>query len=328
MAELRFDGRVAIVTGGGRGIGRAHASLLAARGCKVVVNNRLSVTGRPSAEDSAGETVREIEAAGGVAIADRNSVVGGAKAIVDTAIRTYGRLDILINNAGTLNDGLLAEKDPAAWQEVVDVNFTGAVDVTRAAWPHLVRSGAGRIVNTSSSSVFGIAGQTNYGSAKAAIFGFSRSLVPEGKPFGINVNTIMPSAFTRMNDRTPDEAIRRALQDRLPPKQVASFVAWLVHPDTTVTGETFTVGGGRAGRVLLTMARPVALKDASPEGWAAHAAELINEDDLRSPMNVLDEMRIELSEALPDAPGLVATALASFGAPPATDRLVDPAAGR
>jgi NAD(P)-dependent dehydrogenase (short-subunit alcohol dehydrogenase family) len=307
---------VAIVTGGGRGLGLAHAKLLAARGCKVVVNDPgPASTGAPSSEDPAGETVREIVAAGGVAVADRNSVLGSAGAVVETAIKAFGRLDVLVNNAGTLNGGLLAEMDAAAWQNVVDVHFKGTVDVTRAAWPHLVKSGAGRIVNTSSSGVFGNARSTNYSSAKAAIFGFTRSLAPEGRPFGINVNTIMPSAFTRMTNRMSNEIIRQALEDHFPPERVANFVAYLAHADTTLTGETFSVGGGRVGRVLLSMARPVVLKDDSPEAWAAHTGELINEDGLHSPMNLMDQLDLELAEALPDTPGLAGAALAGLAAP-------------
>lgn len=317
MAELRFDGRVAVVTGGGRGLGAAHAKLLASRGCRVVVNDPgPTSTGGASDEDPAGETVRAIEAAGGVALADRNSVLGGASAIVETALRGFGRLDILINNAGTLNGGLLADMDATDWQNVVDVHFKGAVDVTRAAWPHLAASGAGRIVNTSSSGVFGNARSTNYSSAKAGLFGFTRSLAPEGRPFGINVNTIMPSAFTRMTNRMSNEAIRSALEEHFPPERVANFVAYLVHADTTLTGETFSVGGGRVGRVLLSMAAPLVLKDDSPEAWAAHARALINEDKLCSPMTLMDQLDIELSQALPDVPGLAGAALAGLAAPP------------
>lgn len=317
MTELRFDGRVAVVTGGGRGLGAAYARLLAARGCQVVVNDPgPASTGAASHEDPAGEIVRRIEAAGGVAVADRNSVLGGASAIVETAIKAFGRLDILINNAGTLNGGHLAEMDAADWQNVVDVHFRGAVDVTRAAWPHLAASGAGRIVNTSSSGVFGNARSTNYSSAKAAIFGFTRSLAPEGRPHGINVNTIMPSAFTRMTNQITNEAIRSALEDHFPPERVANFVAYLVHADTPLTGETFSVGGGRVGRVLLSMAAPVVLKDDSPEAWAAHAQALINENEVCSPMNLMDQLDIELAQALPDLPGLAGAALAGLAAPP------------
>ncbi|MBT8447187.1 MAG: SDR family NAD(P)-dependent oxidoreductase, partial [Gammaproteobacteria bacterium] len=195
---LDFGGAVAIVTGAGRGLGRAHAVMLASRGCRVVVNDLAGD------DDPAGEVVAEIVAAGGTATADHHSVIDEPAGIVDTARQQFGQLDIVVNNAGVLEGSTLADTDPELWHRVFDIHFRGTVDVCRAAWPHLVSSGHGRIINTSSSGMLGNSGLTSYGAAKAAVFGFTRSLAIEGLPLGIGVNCILPSARTRITDMIED----------------------------------------------------------------------------------------------------------------------------
>jgi NAD(P)-dependent dehydrogenase (short-subunit alcohol dehydrogenase family) len=151
-------------------MGRAHALLLASRGCKVVVNDLgVKSTGMASDQDPATDVVKEIESKGGIATADRHNVVTEAAQIIETAISQYGRLDIVINNAGVLNDGLFSETPAAQWEAAFDVHLKGTVDVCRAAWPYLLQSDAARIVNTSSSATFGCLGLTSYCAAKGRL---------------------------------------------------------------------------------------------------------------------------------------------------------------
>jgi NAD(P)-dependent dehydrogenase (short-subunit alcohol dehydrogenase family) len=303
---LRFDGQVALVTGGGRGIGRAHARLLAERGCQVVINDPgPNSAGGPSAEDPAGELAREIEAAGGRAVADRHSVLGEAEAVVGAALSAFGRLDIVINNAGTLYGGLLSDLTPEDWWAVTDVHFRGTVDVTRAAWPHLVASGAGRVVNTASTGMFGNPRATNYGSAKAAIFGFTRSAALEGAPYGVHVNCILPSAWTRMTGTMNLPLVREALETYYQPDHVAALVAWLCHAKTEVNGEAIWVGGGRAARVVLAAAPSVKVAESTPEAWAGAAAALLTDGPNQAMPTMNDTFVRELREVAPNAEEII-----------------------
>jgi NAD(P)-dependent dehydrogenase (short-subunit alcohol dehydrogenase family) len=314
---LRFDGKVALVTGGGRGLGRAHARLLAERGCRVVVNDPgPGSTGAASDEDPAGEVVREIQAAGGEAVADRHSVLGQAEAAVAGAIAAYGRLDILVNNAGTLRGGRLEDLTPEDWWRVADVHYRGTVDMTRAAWPHLVRSGAGRVVNTASAGMFGNPRATNYGSAKAAIFGFTRSAALEGRPQGVHVNCILPSAWTRMTATMDAPLIRDALERHYQPEHVAAMVAWLCHAQTQVNGEAIWVGGGRASRVVLAVAPTVKVADSTPEAWAARQAELLADQPLLALPTMIDTFVHEMREVVADPEPIVAAILGGVSSTP------------
>jgi len=301
MAELRFDGRGAIVTGGGRGLGRAYARLLAARGCQVLVNDPgVATNGLEQAPGAADEVAQEIVAAGGVAIADRNSVIDGADAIAAHAIDEFGRIDIVVNNAGISGGGAFDEMPVGDFDRLVDTHYGGAVRVSRAAWPHLKSAGAGRIVNMSSASVFGTPFTSPYVSSKAGIFGLTRALAAEGAYSGILVNAVMPAAFTRMTAQLPDEdGFRSFLETYFPPDKVAPFVVFLAHETTTINGETFSVGADRAARVFLAEC-PGVVGDGTPEGFAARADELLSIEGWEIPSDMMDEVRYSADHLGPD----------------------------
>jgi len=249
MAELGFEGRVAIVTGAGGGLGREHALLLASRGAQVVVNDLGgAVDGTGASAGPAQQVVDEIEAAGGVAVADTSSVatVEGGEAMVKTALDAFGRIDIVINNAGILRDKSFANMTPEVWDPVIAVHLTGAANVTRAAWPHLRDQSYGRvIITTSPAGIFGNFGQANYGAAKMGLIGLTRVLAQEGAKYNIKANAIAPVARTRMT-----ETLLGPLADKLDPALVTPVVAWLVHEDCPVTGEIYSVGGGRVAKIF------------------------------------------------------------------------------
>jgi NAD(P)-dependent dehydrogenase (short-subunit alcohol dehydrogenase family) len=306
MNALKFGGRVALVTGAGRGLGRSHAVMLASRGCRVIVNDvGAKTTGTQSDENPAADVVREIEALGGIAVADRHDVVTAAGEIVRTALSHFGQLDIVVNNAGTLNGTTLADTPPEIWHAVADVHFRGTVEVCRAAWPSLVKSGSGRIVNTSSTAMLGNSHLTSYGSAKAAVFGFSRSLALEGVEFGINVNCILPSAWTRMTEKIDDPRILSTLKKYFQPEHVSSLVTWLVHPDTRVTNQSFQVSGGRAARLVIAAAPFVEVPASTPEGWAQQESALLKDGHLTPLLSTGASFRRELVSADPTLKSLL-----------------------
>ena len=228
MAEqLRYDGKVAIVTGGGRGLGAAYARLLASRGATVVVNDAaVDIGSGDERPDPAADLVREL---GGDHVADSHDVVADGAALVEHALDALGRIDIVINNAGFAGGGPFHEIPEADFDRACDVHIRGTRSVLRAAWPHLVRSGAGRVVNTSSASVFGTGGTTPYITGKAAVFGITRGLSHEGRSVGINVNAVMPSAFTRLTALVPDDTFRDFLAANFQPEKVAPFVETVDH---------------------------------------------------------------------------------------------------
>jgi NAD(P)-dependent dehydrogenase (short-subunit alcohol dehydrogenase family) len=293
MAELRFDGKVAIVTGGGRGLGRAYARQLAARGCQVVVNDPgVATHGVDTEERAADDTAEVIRAEGGVAIADRNSVLGdGAAAIVEHALDEFGRIDVVVNNAGISGGGSFDEMPADYFDLLVDTHYGGAVRVSRAAWPHLKTSGAGRVVNMSSASVFGTPFTSPYVSSKAGIFGLTRALAAEGRYSGINANAVMPAAYTRMTAQLPDDdGFRTFLETYFPPEKVAPFVVFLAHETTSISGETFSVGADRAARVFLAEC-PGVRGDGTPEDFAIHVDQLMSIEGWEIPSDMMDEVR-------------------------------------
>lgn len=249
-AELGFDGKVALISGAGGGLGRQHALLLASRGALVIVNDLGgAVDGSGSDVGAAQKVANEIKTLGGEAVADTNSVAtpeGGA-AMVKAAIDSFGRIDIVINNAGILRDKSFHNMEPALMNPVFDVHLKGAFHVTQPAFVHMREQGYGRIVSTSSAAgLFGNFGQTNYGAAKMGLVGFTRVLAVEGAKYNIKANAIAPLARTRMT-----ENLLGGFGEKLGPEFVSPVVAYLVHEDCPVTGEVFSVGGGRVARVFI-----------------------------------------------------------------------------
>jgi len=239
--EIRFDGRVAIVTGAGQGLGRSHALLLASRGAKVVVNDLGGSTdGQGKSSEAADRVVEEIKQTGGEAVANYDSVEEG-DAIVGTAIEAFGRVDIVVNNAGILRDKSFKNMTDADWEIIFRVHNFGAYKVTKAAWPHLTERGYGRVVfTTSSAGIYGNFGQTNYGSAKLSLVGFANTLALEGQRKNILVNTIAPFAASRLTEGL----LPPAVFDSLRPEYVSPLVAYLCSEDNDRTGGVFEVGGG------------------------------------------------------------------------------------
>src|SRR6516165_7988957 len=250
MADLGFDGKVAIITGAGGGLGRAHALELARRGALVVVNDLGGTVDGTGADASAAQkVVDEVKAAGGEAVANHDSVSTpeGGEAIVQAAIDAFGRVDIVINNAGILRDKSFHNMTPDLVDPVFDVHLKGAFNVTRPAWIRFREQGYGRVVNTSSGAgVFGNFGQTNYGAAKMGLVGFTRVLAVEGAKNNIKANAIAPVAKTRMT-----EELLGPVADKLGPEFVTPVVTYLAHESCPVSGEVYSVGGGRVARVFV-----------------------------------------------------------------------------
>jgi NAD(P)-dependent dehydrogenase (short-subunit alcohol dehydrogenase family) len=241
MTTGRFEGRVALITGAGRGLGREYALLLAAQGARVVVNDLGGDSGGTGhSGDPAAGVVAEIGRAGGEAIADPSDVVTGADTLVRTAVDTWGRLDLVVNNAGFSGGGSIDSIPPATYDRMIDVHYRGTVAVLRAAWPVLREGGYGRIVNTSSGSVIGVPWSSAYVSAKSAIIGLTRALALDGRRSGIMVNAVMPVAWTRLTKQVPDPAFRSFLAAQFDPGRVAPFVAQLANRRGTLQrGDVF-----------------------------------------------------------------------------------------
>ena len=289
MADLGYDGKVAIITGAGGGLGREHALLLASRGAQIVVNDLGGgVAGGDSGDlGPAEQVVKEIEAAGGVAVADGNSVAtpAGGEAIVQTALDAFGRVDIVINNAGILRDKTFHNMTPEFVDPVLDVHLRAAFWVTKPAWIKMREQGYGRIVNTSSNSgILGNFGQSNYGAAKMGLVGLTRVLAAEGAKYNIKVNALAPVARTRMT-----EDILGPLADKLDPKLVSPIVAWLVHEDCPVTGEIYSAAGGRIARFFIGLTEGYYNPNLSLEDVRDNFEQIRNEDGYIVPSGPGDE---------------------------------------
>jgi NAD(P)-dependent dehydrogenase (short-subunit alcohol dehydrogenase family) len=303
MPDL-MEGRVAIVTGAGRGIGRSHARLLARRGCAVVVND-LGVDGEGCGSDPAvaQEVVDSIEAVGGRAVADCSDVADPAAAarLVDLALRTYGRIDAVINNAGIVWPRSFEETSLADCEKLWRIHFGGSFNVTQAAWPHFRRQKYGRVILTPSGA--GLFGQTNataYGSAKGAILGLNRTLALEGEPHGIVVNAVAPGAFTRMAEaalKNPEE-INRA-RDHMSPDLVAPLVVWLASEGCQVTGQTFVAWAGRVARVGVGTGRGLVDREITPETIGQSYARIASLEEFHEPKDVLSDVAWWMSGGQP-----------------------------
>ena len=290
MTDLWFDGRVAIVTGAGNGLGREHALLLASRGARVVVNDLGGSTEGTGASSTPAEaTVAAITAAGGEAVVDTNSVATpeGGEAIVQTALDAFGQVDIVINNAGILRDKAFHNQDDDTVQAVLDVHLSGAFNVTRPAWRLMREQNYGRVVNTASNAgILGNFGQANYAAAKMGLVGFTRVLSIEGERKGIKANIIAPIARTRMT-----EELLGDVADLIEPKLVSPVVAWLAHEDCPVNGHIYSVGGGRVARFFVGATKGYVNTSLTPEDVRDHQAEIEDPTDYMLLGSAFDEIR-------------------------------------
>src|ERR1700674_1572768 len=292
MSKLRFDDRAAIVTGAGRGVGRSHALLLASRGAKVVVADLGGeLDGSGSSSDPAHEVVKEIEAAGGEAVASHASVAdeAGAASIVQTAIDTFGRLDVVVNNAGIADPDLFEDLSLERFRRMVDVHYMGTVNVTFAAWPHMLKAGYGRVVNTTSEGALGrVPKCRSYGGAKGGVFAFTRALANDAMRHGIQVNAVAPRANTRLSapwvlaktyDLPEDAFTAGDTMEKFRPELVSPAAVFLAHESCSLNGEVLVSGGGQVMR-LVVMENEGITKDAlTPEDIAENMDRLMDLSD-------------------------------------------------
>ncbi|MEH6527744.1 MAG: SDR family NAD(P)-dependent oxidoreductase [Sneathiella sp.] len=273
--SIRFDGRVAIVTGAGNGLGRCHAISLAERGAKVVVNDLGGTRdGSGGSSDAARAVVAEIEAAGGEAIANGANVadMDQVQAMVDEAKEKWGRVDILVNNAGVLRDKSFSKVEIEDFNFVLDVHLMGSVNCSKAVWPIMREQGYGRIaMTTSSSGMYGNFGQTNYGAAKMGVIGLMNTLVLEGAKYGIKVNALSPCAATRMTE----DIIPENLLGLLTPESVTPALLFIVSDDAP-NRTIITAGAGTFARTIVyeTGGKWLPEEDQTPEKIAENWAEI------------------------------------------------------
>jgi 3-hydroxyacyl-CoA dehydrogenase/3a,7a,12a-trihydroxy-5b-cholest-24-enoyl-CoA hydratase len=244
MADIRFDGRVAVVTGAGGGLGRSHALLLGSRGAKVVVNDLGGAPdGTGESKMMADKVVEEIQSAGGEAVPNYDSVatMDGGAGIIQTAMDSFGRIDILINNAGILRDVSFLKMPEESWDIIFSVHVKGSFCCSKAAWPIMREQQYGRIIMTSSAAgIYGNFGQSNYSAAKMALIGLGQTLALEGKKYNIHSNTIAPIADSRLTATVLPDDIRKKLK----PEYVSPLVAYLCSERCDATGGLFEVGAG------------------------------------------------------------------------------------
>ncbi|HEY5147072.1 MAG TPA: SDR family NAD(P)-dependent oxidoreductase, partial [Polyangiaceae bacterium] len=291
MPDLRFDNRVAIVTGAGNGLGRSHALLLAAHGARVVVNDLGGGhTGGGKSSAAADKVVEEIKAAGGDAVANYDSVEDGAK-IVQCALDAFKRIDIVVNNAGILRDTSFQKMSVEDWDLIYRVHVLGSFKVTQAAWHHMRDAGYGRVIMTASAAgIYGNFGQANYSMAKLGLHGFAQTLAIEGKKRGVLVNTIAPIAGSRMTETILPPDLVAALK----PEFVSPVVAWLCHESCEENGSLFEVGGGYVGKLrwertegaLFRLSRTM-----TPEGVQAKWGAITDFTKATHPTNVTESMQ-------------------------------------
>jgi NAD(P)-dependent dehydrogenase (short-subunit alcohol dehydrogenase family) len=296
--SISFQDQVAIVTGAGRGLGRAYALELARRGAAVVINDL--------AQEHAEATVADIEAAGGRAIASLSSVSdpASAQAIVDRTVEAFGTVDIVVNNAGIMRNGYFEDQTPESLRELLDVHIGGAFFVTRAAWPVLRAKRYGRIVMTSSAGgMFAMQGEANYAAAKAGVYGLAKALASEGEPHGIRVNVVLPMASTTIaaGDPVPGhaekypEGVAELLRPRRLTEAVAPLVTYLCSRDCALTGEAFSAGFGRYARVFVGETQGWVAPDAgavTTEDVADHLDEVRDREGYVIPADIYDEVRL------------------------------------
>ena len=286
----KLENKVAVITGGADGIGKAAVELFASEGAKVVIWDMNEVKGKETADSltAKGMEVTFMK----VNTADFHLVENAANQVNSS----YGRIDILINNAGITRDSTLKKMTPDQWQSVIDVNLTGVFNCTKCVSTFMTEQNYGRIVNTSSVvALYGNFGQTNYGAAKMGLVGFTRVLAAEGAKYNIKANAIAPLALTRMT-----ENLMGALGDKLDPALVTPIVAWLAHEDCDVTGEIYSVGGGRVARVFIGETQGFFKPGLTLEDVRDNWAQIRNTDGYVIPSGVPEETGLFFT-ALKDA---------------------------
>lgn len=288
MQKLSFEKQVAIVTGAGRGLGAAYATELARRGASVIVNDVGKDEG--ASVYRAEKLVAEIEAAGGRAVASLDDISSpeGGRALIDQALQAFGRLDVLINNAGFLRPGEFHKLSMDDIQQVVGIHLLGAFNVTMPAWKVMQAAGYGRIVMTASSSTFGHHANSNYAAAKAGVLGLAQSLALEGAEYGIHVNTVLPIAVSAISTDTPLVGSHHArlaaalagLQGRRPPQSVAHLVVYLASRECKETGCAYSAAAGRYARVFLGLSH----------GWYAQDVDAVTAEDIAQHMDEINDV--------------------------------------
>lgn len=298
MSDVRFDGRVAIVTGAGGGLGRSHAMLLASRGAKVVVNDLgggRDGEGNPSSE-MANKVVEEIKAAGGEAVADAHGVdtVEGGEAIVKTALDTWGKIDIVIANAGILRDRAFHNITEEDWDKIFAVHVKGSYNVIQPAFRIMRQNNYGRIiVTTSNAGLYGNFGQANYSSAKTAVLGLASTLELEGAKYNIKANVIAPVAASRLTE----DVMPPAVLEKLKPEFVSPVVAYLVSEECAVSGNIFTAGGGYVGRAAIVESKGAILPNLTIEDVRDNLAKITDMTGAEEFTNAFDEVQKRLAPA-------------------------------
>jgi len=284
---LTFEDRVVVITGAGNGIGRAYAHEFARRGARVVVNDLGgSVDGEGSDSRTADAVVAEITAANGHAVPNYDSVVDGTK-IIDSALSEWGRIDVLLNNAGIAYSTPFEEMTEERWKTMLSVHVDGSYACTYAAWPHFLEQGFGRLLFTSSPfGLYAAANFAHYSAAKAAMLGLTKALALEGQDKNIHANAVAPFSASRMTGRTNDEQA----ESPFGPRYLAQLAIWLTHPDTQESGSVFEVGGGFVHRVRTELSRGLHLPDDQ------HTAENIASD-----AHVLDDFSEDIHPGLGDS---------------------------
>ncbi len=296
MSEIRFDGRVAVITGAGGGLGKTYALELARRGAHVVVNDLGGAPdGSGKSTSMADVTVNEIKASGGQAVASYDSVAtpAGGEAIIKKAIDSFGRVDIVINNAGILRDKSFAKLEPQDLEIVLDVHLKGAFYVSQPAYRVMKEQNYGRFLFTASAAgIFGNFGQTNYGAAKMGLVGLSNVLAVEGAKNGIKSNVIAPIARTRLT-----ENLLGPIASALDPSTVMPLACYLVSEACELSHEVFSVGGGRFARVFVGLA----------PGWFAGKGKVVSLEDVRDNLGqIMDEKNYIVPKSVGDEMRLIA----------------------
>src|SRR3989475_10177630 len=296
MSEVRFDGRIAIVTGAGGGLGKTHALLLASRGAKVVVNDLGGArdgTGT-GASAMADQVVAELTAAGGDAVANYNGVdtSEGGEAIVKTALDAYGKVDIVIANAGILRDRAFHNLTEEDWDKIFAVHVKGSFNVIQPAFQIMRQNGYGRIVvTTSNAGLYGNFGQANYSAAKTALLGFASTLELEGAKYNIKANVIAPVAASRLTE----DVMPAAALERLKPELVSPVVAYLCSEECQVSGNIFTAGGGDSGRAAIVESKGAVLgSDISIEAVRDNFGRISDMTGAEEFTNAFDEVQKRL----------------------------------